>query len=70
MSNAYEAGQIVVHGDVDAGYGPVYDQFVVNFRDRHDLGAGCTAYIGGRKVVDLGLAWQTAAPAGPSSMTL
>ena len=53
MTNAYETRGIAVHGDVEDGYGPVMDEFVANFRDRQDLGAGCTAYVGGRKVVDL-----------------
>lgn len=42
-----------VQGTVDAGYGVVMDVFAANFRDRRDLGAACTAYVGGRKVVDL-----------------
>jgi CubicO group peptidase (beta-lactamase class C family) len=53
VTNAYEPRGFAVHGDVDDGYGPVMDEFVNNFRDRHDVGAGCTAYVGGRKVVDL-----------------
>lgn len=42
-----------ISGFVDAGFGPVLDAFVANFLDRGDLGAGCTAYVGGRAVVDL-----------------
>jgi CubicO group peptidase (beta-lactamase class C family) len=42
-----------VRGAVDAGYGGLMDVFVANFLDRHDLGAGCTAYVDGRVVVDL-----------------
>ena len=53
MANAHKTRDVVVHGDVEDGYGSVYDEFVRNFRERHDLGAGCTAYLGGRKVVDL-----------------
>lgn len=54
MSSAYQARDgIAVHGVVEDGYGPVMDEFVRNFRDRQDLGAGCTAYVGGRAVVDL-----------------
>jgi CubicO group peptidase (beta-lactamase class C family) len=44
---------IDVHGVVDDGFGPVMDEFVRNFRDRQDVGAGCTVYVGGRVVVDL-----------------
>ncbi len=53
MTNANETRGFAVHGDVEDGFGPVMDEFVKNFRDRQDLGAGCTAYQGGRKVVDL-----------------
>jgi CubicO group peptidase (beta-lactamase class C family) len=42
-----------IHGFVDDGYGPVMDAFVANFLERRDLGSGCTAYAGGRAVVDL-----------------
>lgn len=44
---------IDVHGVVDDGFGPVMDEFVRNFRERGDVGAGCTAYVDGRVVVDL-----------------
>ena len=53
MTNAYETHRLAVHGDVDDGFGPVMDEFVKNFRERQDVGAGCTAYVGGRPVVDL-----------------
>lgn len=42
-----------IRGFAEAGYGDVVDAFVANFLDRHDLGAGCTVYAGGRVVVDL-----------------
>jgi CubicO group peptidase (beta-lactamase class C family) len=42
-----------IHGWVDEGYGRVMDAFVANFTDRHDLGAGCAASVGGRVVVDV-----------------
>lgn len=42
-----------VHGFADDGYGAVMDAFVANFVERHDLGAGCAAYVDGRPVVDL-----------------
>jgi CubicO group peptidase (beta-lactamase class C family) len=42
-----------VHGFADAGYGPVIDTFRANFLVRHDLGSACTAYVGGRRVVEL-----------------
>lgn len=44
---------VQVHGEADEGYGVVMDVFAANFRDRRDLGAACTAYVAGRKVVDL-----------------
>lgn len=53
MTNAHQASDLSVHGDVEDGYGSVRDEFVRNFRDRHDVGAGCTAYLDGRPVVDL-----------------
>jgi CubicO group peptidase (beta-lactamase class C family) len=42
-----------VHGVVEAGYGPVLDEFVRNFDERHDLGSACTVYRDGRVVVDV-----------------
>ncbi|GAA2641215.1 serine hydrolase domain-containing protein [Paractinoplanes durhamensis] len=43
----------LIHGDVDEGYGPVADAFRRNFAERGEIGAACTVYRGGRKVVDL-----------------
>ena len=42
-----------LYGFADEGYGNVVDAFVANFVERHDLGAGCAAYVDGRLVVDL-----------------
>lgn len=42
-----------VRGFVDAGYGPVIDTFRANYLVRHDLGSACSAYVGGRRVVEL-----------------
>lgn len=42
-----------IHGRVDEGYGRVMDAFVANFTERRDLGAGCSASVGGRVVVDV-----------------
>ena len=53
MTYANETRDVAVHGDVEDGFGAVADEFRRNFRDRQDLGAGCAAYLGGRKVVDL-----------------
>jgi CubicO group peptidase (beta-lactamase class C family) len=53
VTNAYGTRGIAVHGDVEDGFGLVMDEFVRNFRDRGDLGAGCTAYVDGRTVVDI-----------------
>ena len=53
MTNANETRDVALHGDVEDGYGSVADEFLRNFRERQDLGAGCAAYVGGRKVVDL-----------------
>lgn len=43
----------MVGGDVDEGYGTVADAFRDNFAERHEIGAACVVYHGGRKVVDL-----------------
>ena len=51
--NTHETSGLTLHGMVEDGYGPVADEFARNFLDRHDVGSGCTAYVGGRKVVDL-----------------
>lgn len=45
--------EVSVGGGAEAGFGPVVDAFVDNFRERRDLGAGCTVYLGGRVVVDV-----------------
>jgi CubicO group peptidase (beta-lactamase class C family) len=42
-----------VHGFADAGYGPVVDAFKANYLLRHDIGSACTAYVGGRRAVEL-----------------
>jgi CubicO group peptidase (beta-lactamase class C family) len=42
-----------IQGFVEAGYGAVMDAFVANFRERHDLGAGCAVYVNGRPAVDI-----------------
>ncbi len=53
MPSAHQRSGPAVHGMVEDGYSAVADEFTRNFADRQDLGAGCTAYVGGRKVVDL-----------------
>jgi CubicO group peptidase (beta-lactamase class C family) len=56
-----------LRGEVEAGFGLVADAFIENFRSRGDLGAACTVYVAGHKVVDvwagvadarLGLPWD------------
>lgn len=42
-----------IHGRVTAGFEPVRDAFAENFAHRGEVGAACTAYVGGRPVVDL-----------------
>ena len=42
-----------VHGYADQDYRKVVDAFIANLVERHDLGAGCAVYVGGRRVVDL-----------------
>jgi CubicO group peptidase (beta-lactamase class C family) len=43
----------LIHGDVAEGYGPVADAFRRNFTERREVGAACTVYRDGQKVVDL-----------------
>lgn len=42
-----------IEGFLDEAYEQVLDAFATNFTERHDLGAGCAAYVGGRVVVNL-----------------
>lgn len=42
-----------LHGFAESGYGPVVDAFKANYVLRHDLGSACSAYVGGRRVVEL-----------------
>jgi CubicO group peptidase (beta-lactamase class C family) len=42
-----------IHGTVGSGFGKVADAFAANFEQRHDLGAGFSAYVGGEMVVDI-----------------
>jgi CubicO group peptidase (beta-lactamase class C family) len=53
VTQANDTRDVAVHGDVEDGYGAVADEFLRNFRERGDVGAGCTAYVDGRIVVDL-----------------
>lgn len=43
----------LIRGDVEEGYGPVADAFRRNFAERGEMGAACTVFGEGRKVVDL-----------------
>ena len=43
----------LIAGDVEEGYGKVADAFRRNFAVRDEIGAACTIYQEGRKVVDL-----------------
>jgi CubicO group peptidase (beta-lactamase class C family) len=47
------AVQEVVHGTVAAGFEAVRDEFQRNFSERGELGAACSVYYKGEKVVDL-----------------
>ncbi len=42
-----------LEGFVAPGYEPVRRVFVENFGSRHEVGAACAVYLGGRLVVDL-----------------
>jgi len=43
----------VIHGAVEAGFEEVEQQFRENFARRGEIGAACTIYVRGHKVVDL-----------------
>ena len=43
----------LIGGDVDEKYGPVADAFRANFAERGEVGAACSVYRDGKKVVDL-----------------
>ena len=42
-----------IGGDVEIGFEAVREAFEANFNERGDVGAACTVYLRGRKVVDL-----------------
>lgn len=42
-----------IEGEAAAGYEGVRDAFVANFGDHGEVGAACSVYVGGEKVVDL-----------------
>ena len=42
-----------IHGQVTAGFEPVQEEFARNFAERGEIGAACTIYYRGEKVVDL-----------------
>jgi CubicO group peptidase (beta-lactamase class C family) len=42
-----------IHGFAEERFGAVLDAFAANFTKRHDLGAACAVYVGGRPAVDL-----------------
>jgi CubicO group peptidase (beta-lactamase class C family) len=42
-----------IGGEVDSGFEAVREAFEANFDERGDVGAACTVYLGGRKIVDL-----------------
>jgi CubicO group peptidase (beta-lactamase class C family) len=43
----------LINGDVEDGFGPVADAFRRNFEAGLEVGAACTVFVAGRKVVDL-----------------
>ncbi|QLY33363.1 serine hydrolase domain-containing protein [Nocardia huaxiensis] len=44
---------VTIHGEVDAGFGPVADAFRRNFRQHGEIGAAVAVYAGDKPVVDL-----------------
>ncbi|KAK4520818.1 uncharacterized protein ATC70_006698 [Mucor velutinosus] len=49
---------IPVHGFVDDEYKEVYDLFVDNIKQGHEVGASLTAYVDGKQVISLQGGWQ------------
>lgn len=47
-----------IHGFVDDSYRDVYDIFVNNLKQGHEVGAGLTVYVDGKKVISLQGGWQ------------
>ena len=43
----------LIHGSVSSGFEEVETEFRRNFAERDELGAACTIYHQGKKVVDL-----------------
>jgi len=43
----------MIHGSVSSGFEEVETEFKRNFAERDELGAACTIYYKGEKVVDL-----------------
>ena len=43
----------VIDGEVDSGFGPVFDAFAANFDLRGEVGAAAAVYLRGRRVVHL-----------------
>jgi CubicO group peptidase (beta-lactamase class C family) len=57
---ARPGADVVIHGTVSPGFEPVREEFRRNFAERHELGAACTVYHRGQKVVDLWAGWKDA----------
>ncbi|MBM7602671.1 hypothetical protein JOC75_000641 [Metabacillus crassostreae] len=43
----------LINGYVSSGFQKVRQEFIKNFNERRELGAACTIYLNGEKVVDL-----------------
>lgn len=46
------AAELIIHGEVDDGFGAVADAFVSNFESRDELGAGFCLYVDVRRCVE------------------
>lgn len=55
---ASPGADVVLHGTVSPGFEEVREEFRRNFSERHELGAACTVYHRGQKVVDLWAGWR------------
>lgn len=49
---------IPIHGFADNNFKETYDIFVDNLKQGHEVGAGLTVYVDGKKVISLQGGWQ------------
>lgn len=50
--------KLPLHGEVAPGFEPVREIFLENFRERDEIGAACTVFHKGEKIIDLWGGWR------------